>query len=334
LELLYVGEAGGMEAGLAARAGIPFASIATGQLRGRAPWVVARNLVRMGLGFRQSGRLLQEFRPDVVFLTGGYAAAPVALAAHRAHVPLLIYLPDLTPGKSIEATSRYATKVAVSFPEVAPYFGDKAVITGYPVRSELLTADKAAARSALGLKRSLPVLLVFGGSRGARSINRALLTGLPELLNECQVVHATGTTDWPEVERLLPGLSLSMEQRERYHVSPYLHEMVDALAAADLVVARAGAGTLGEFPAAGLPAIVVPYPYSGQHQDANAAYLAERGAAVMLRDPALSEGLKPAILGLLRNEERRAAMAAAMKELARPDAAGNIAQELIRLAGY
>jgi UDP-N-acetylglucosamine--N-acetylmuramyl-(pentapeptide) pyrophosphoryl-undecaprenol N-acetylglucosamine transferase len=332
--LLYVGEAGGMEAALAEREGIPFAPVTTGQIRGRSPWVIARNLLRMAQGFRQCGQLLREFRPDVAFLTGGYVAAPVALAAHRAAVPLLIYLPDLTPGRSIQATSRYATKVAVSFPEAATYFGDKAVVTGYPVRGELLSTDKTMARKALGLREDLPVLLVFGGSRGARSINRALLDALPDLLGECQVLHVTGQTDWPEAERLAQGLPLSIEQRERYHASPYLHEMVHGLAAADLAVARAGAATLGELPAVALPAILAPYPYAGQHQEANAAYLADRGAAVMLRDAELGSALKPAILELIRNTEQRAAMAVAARRLARPDAATNIGRELRKLAGY
>ncbi|MGC8782562.1 MAG: UDP-N-acetylglucosamine--N-acetylmuramyl-(pentapeptide) pyrophosphoryl-undecaprenol N-acetylglucosamine transferase, partial [Anaerolineae bacterium] len=330
VELCYVGEAGGVEEGLAARAGIPFRAIATGQVRGQAPWTAAASLWRMRRGAGQCRAILADFRPEVVFLTGGYVAAPVAWAAWRMGIPILIYLPDVTPGQAIRLTARLATRVAVSFPEVARYFGKKAVVTGYPVRRELLMADRAAARAALGLTADLPVLLVMGGSRGARSINRALIAGLRTLLERCQVVHVSGPLDWPEVEKAAAGLPASVA--DRYHPYPYLHEMPLALAAADLAVARAGAATLGEFPAVGLPAVLVPYPYSGQHQEANAAYLADRGAALVIKDSELTDRLTETVLGLLAAPPRLAAMAQAARALARPDAAANIAAQLRELA--
>jgi UDP-N-acetylglucosamine--N-acetylmuramyl-(pentapeptide) pyrophosphoryl-undecaprenol N-acetylglucosamine transferase len=326
----YVGEAGGAEEELARRAGIPFSAIETGQIRGLGLKVAAGSLLRMRRGAAQCSAIVREFRPDVVFLTGGYVSAPVALAAWRAHVPVLIYLPDVTPGQSIQWTSRLADRVAVSFPEVARYFGSKAVVTGYPVRADLLKTSRANARLALGLADDLPVLVVMGGSRGARSINRAVEAALPNLLPRCQVVHISGQLDWPAVEEAAKRVPEALA--EQYHAYPYLHEMPLALAAADLVVARAGAATLGEFPAAGLPSILVPYPYSGQHQDANAAYLTERGAALTLRDNELEAKLGSTVLELLDAPERLAAMAGAVKALARPAAAANIARELRRLA--
>lgn len=338
VELYYLGEAGGIEEALAARAGIPFRAIATGQLRGRAPWDMALNLARMARGAQQCAALIREWRPTAVLMTGGYVAAPVAWAAWRARprVPLLIYLPDLTPGQAIGLTSQFAARVAVSFPEVARYFPGKAVVTGYPVRHELLAADKAAARAALGLAPEPPVLLVFGGSRGARSINRALVAALPALLPRCQVLHITGQLDWPWVsETISQADALPAAWQARYHAYPYLHDdMIQALAAADLAVARAGASVLGEFPAVGLPSILVPYPYAGQHQDANAAYLADRGAAQVIADADLAARLAPAILHLLDAPAELRQMAAAARALARPDAATNIALELCKLSGY
>lgn len=332
-----MGEAGGIEATLAGRAGLPFRAIATGQIRGRAPWTVARNLARMAQGARQCAALIRGFQPDVVLMTGGYVAAPVAWAAARSRprVPLLIYLPDLTPGQAIALTSRLATRVAVSFPEVARYFPGKAVVTGYPVRPDLLAAEKPAARLSLGLHPDLPVLLVFGGSRGARSINRALLAGLPRLLPRCQVIHVSGQLDWPEVEKATTVLAAALppHQYERYHPYPYLHdEMVQALAAADLAVARAGASVLGEFPVRGLPSILVPYPYAGQHQDANAAYLADRGGAAVIHDSDLSARLVPTILELLDAPGELQGMAQAAARLAQPEAADHIARVLRELA--
>ena len=310
-------------------------AVSTGQIRGRAPWVMARNLGRMKRGAQECGALIREWRPDAVFMTGGYVAAPVAWAAYRARprVPLLIYLPDLTPGRAIQATSRLAQKVAVSFPEVTRYFGQKAIVTGYPVRADLFTTQKHAAWQALGLSADLPVLLVFGGSRGARSINRAVIDALPELLQRCQIVHVSGQADWLAVQEAASGEQLPPELRARYHPHPYLHDMVHALVAADLVVARAGAATLGEFPAARLPAILVPYPYAGQHQGVNAEYLTGRGAAIVIADSEIRRQLKETVLGLLNRPERLQNMAAAAAALARPDAADNIATELLRMAG-
>lgn len=302
---------------------------------------MARNLARMLHGARQCAAIIREFRPDVAFITGGYVAAPLAWAASRARprVPLLIYLPDLTPGQAIRLTSRLAEAVAVSFPEVAPYFPGKAVVTGYPVRPELLAIRKAEARAALKLRNDLPLLLVFGGSRGAHTINQAVLAALPQLLPICQIVHISGQLDWPAIGdsglRIASAIAASDAESDlRYHPFPYLHaEMVPALAAADLVVARAGASVLGEFPAVGLPSILAPYPYAGQHQDANAAYLADRGAAVVIADDELAGRLTPTVLSLLTEPDRLAAMAASAKALARPGAAAAIACKLRQLAG-
>lgn len=333
LSLLYVGVAGSVEENLAGRAGVPFRAIESGQVRGMAPWVAARNLLKAGRGVRQAARLLAEFRPDVVFVTGGFVAGPVVLAAWRAHVPVFIYLPDMEPGVAIHRMSRFARRVGVTFPEVARWFPDKAVVTGYPVRREIhaLASQRSQARQRLDLASDLPVLLVFGGSRGARSINQALGAALPALLPHCQVVHISGALDWPAVEA--QAATLAADLRPRYHAYPYLHdEMPLALAAADLVVARAGASTLGEFPAVGLPSILAPYPYSGQHQDANADALARRGAAIKLPDADLSARLAPTVIHLLQHPDELAAMSQAARALAQPGAADAIVRELRRLA--
>ncbi|MFZ2521133.1 MAG: glycosyltransferase, partial [Anaerolineae bacterium] len=222
--------------------------------------------------------------------------------------------------------------VAVSFPEVAPWFPGKAVVTGYPLRPELhaAAADRPGARAHFNLAPDLPVLLVFGGSRGARSINQALLAALPALVGQMQVVHISGTLDWPQVEAQAAALPESV--RAHYHGFAYLHDdMALALAAADLVVARAGASTLGEFPLLGLPAILAPYPYAGQHQDANADYLVQRGAAVKLRDEELASRLAPLLLDLVQDRTRLGQMAQQAASLARPQAAEAIVDELLRL---
>jgi len=333
VSLLYVGSEGGVEERLAQRQGIAFRAIAAGQVRGLAPWTMARNLIRIVRGLFQARRIVGEFAPQVVLVTGGYVCVPVALAAWAQRIPVLIYLPDLEPGLAIRVLSRFAARVAVSFPEVRRYFrADRTVVTGYPVRAAFFAADKAAARATFALEAGMPVVTVFGGSRGARSINRALCSILDELLERCQVIHVSGRldTDWV-AER---AKSLPPDLQARYRPFAYLHEeMVDALAAADLVVARAGASTLGEFPALGLPSILVPYPYAGQHQDVNADYLVQRGAAVKIADAELSTRLLPTIQKLLDDREQLTEMSARARALARPEAARRIAEELVSLAG-
>ena len=336
LTWLYAGTAEGVEASLTARAGIPFHPIHAGQIRILNPLKLARNALRMWQGSREADALMRSWRPDVVFVTGGYVCGPVVWAAARHQVPVLIYLPDITPGLGVQRLARYASAIAVSFPEVAQHFqGYSARIldTGYPVRPELRERhlSKAQARRQFGLSPHLPTLLVFGGSRGARAINQALASALPHLLDTMQIIHISGELDYPQAQTRVDHLPTQL--KERYRLFPYLHEeMVAALHAADLVVARAGASTLGEFPALGLPAILVPLPISGGHQRHNARYLADRGAAVIVENDAMPEELLPTIRSLMSSPERLAAMSRASTALARPQAAESIARALVDLA--
>jgi UDP-N-acetylglucosamine--N-acetylmuramyl-(pentapeptide) pyrophosphoryl-undecaprenol N-acetylglucosamine transferase len=310
---------------------IPFAAIPAAGLRGKSAGETVRNLWTMGRGLVASWRLVGRFRPEALFATGGYVTAPVALAAWGRGVPLLIYLPDVEPGLTIRLLGRLARRIAVTAEASRAFFPPgKAFVSGYPVRQRLFSADKAASRRALSLSRELPVLLVFGGSQGAHSINRALALNLSALLEKCQVLHVSGQRDMAEARAQSQALPAHL--RERYHLYEYLHEeMVDALAAADLAVCRAGASVMGELPAAGLPGLLVPYPYAGGHQALNAAYLAGQGAAAVLAEADLAEKLLPAVLELLDDKERLERMSAAARSLARPEAARSIAEALREL---
>jgi UDP-N-acetylglucosamine--N-acetylmuramyl-(pentapeptide) pyrophosphoryl-undecaprenol N-acetylglucosamine transferase len=348
VQLLWVGSHGGMEKTLVERAGIPFEGVSTGQLRVANPLKLARNLGRMAAGVRQSLAIVDRFRPDVCFVTGGYVCGPVVVACWRRKTPVLIYLPDMSPGYAIRMLSKLATRVAVSFPEVARWFGGKApagkaVVTGYPVRRELVEAaqDRSSARRRLAASlhtsfdeadgAHLPLLLVWGGSSGARVINRATWGALPELLQRAQVVHVVGTRDWPLYEAWAVEHPLPAQIRHRYHPLAYLHEeMPLALAAADLSVARAGASTLGEFPVARLPSILAPLHSVNQMDNAQA--LAGRGGAVIIEDDDLAEQLAPTVAQLLGEPERLRSMEAALAQMAQPDAAARIAEEIVKLA--
>jgi UDP-N-acetylglucosamine--N-acetylmuramyl-(pentapeptide) pyrophosphoryl-undecaprenol N-acetylglucosamine transferase len=243
----------------------------------------------------------------------------------------VIYLPDIVPGQAIRFLSRFASKIAVTSEESYQHLRrEKVVVTGYPVRSEIYSLDKMQAMEALGLDPEMKTLLIFGGSRGARSINKALVSGLRELLPLYQIIHISGRLDAEWVAGV--ARSLPEDLRARYHHHAFLHAMPQALVAADLAVARAGAATLGEFPAVGLPAVLIPYPYSGQHQEPNAKYMARHGAAEMLPDSALEEKLLPTILRLLRDGEKLAGMRESALAMARPEAAEAIAEQIWRAA--
>lgn len=348
LDLLWVGSHDGMERGLVERDGIAYAGISTGQLRVGNPVKVARNLGRMAAGVRQSLAFVDRFRPDVCFVTGGYVCGPVVVACAMRKVPVLIYLPDMSPGYAIRWLSKLASRVAVSFPEAAGWFGGlapagKAVVTGYPVRSALVAAaqDRRQARQRLAAELSLdlsepdgtalPLLLVWGGSSGARVINQATWASLSELLTAAQVLHVVGTRDWPLYEAWRDEHPLPEALLRRYHPLAYLHEAMPlALAAADLSVARAGASTLGEFPVTRLPSILAPL--ASVNQMDNARVLADRGGAVIVEDEALTAQLAPTALALLGDGERRRQMEVALSALAKPDAALRIAQEIVTLA--
>lgn len=330
-DVLWIGSQGGIEQELVRRAGIEFIGLAAGGLRGKQLWVQAQNAFRIIGSMGRARRILAAFKPDVVLVTGGYACVAVTLAAWTRWLPVLIYLPDIVPGLAVRFLSRFAAKIAVTSEESYHHFRrEKVVVTGYPVRPEIFDLQREDARQALGLEPADKTLLVFGGSRGARSINQALVAGLHELLPVCQVVHITGRLDADWVAGMARRLPEPLGGR--YHHHAYLHDMSQALVAADLAVARAGAATMGEFPAARLPAVLVPYPHSGQHQDPNAAYMARNGAARVLADAELGEKLVPTILELLEDEQTLAGMRESAHAMARADAAEAIAEQLWLLA--
>ena len=331
-KFLYVGRAEAVEARLAQLAQIPFQAIRAGGVRGLAPWTAARNLGRLLQSIADVRAIIRTFRPTVIFATGGYVSAPMIWAGAAEHIPSVIYLPDLEPGWAVRATTSWATRVAVSFPQVAKHFSKgKAIVTGYPVRAEFFQTDRVRARQMFQLDPDVPTVTIFGGSTGAHHINQAVIANLAELARRAQIIHLTGRNDEAWVNDQV--MQLSDELRARVRVYGYLDEQLPhALAAADVVVARAGAATLGEFPALGLPAILVPYPYAGMLQERNASFLVERGGAVKVDDAALPSELVPTLKRLLDAPEQTSAMGAAMRALAQPCATANIAALLNSLS--
>lgn len=320
-----------MEERLSLRAGLRFAGVPAGGVHGLSLWRSVRNLVKLVQGWRTAYRLGRQERPAAVFATGGYASVPVALAAWTLHVPILLYLPDIEPGLAVRFIACLATRIGVTVEDSRAYFpSHKVVVTGYPVRAAFRGIDRSDARASLELDSCEPVLVVLGGSRGARSINEALSAVLEQILELTQVVHVSGELDWPWVSERREALPETL--RDRYRAFPYLHQVGLALAAADLAVCRAGASTLGELPFFGLPAVLVPYPHAWRYQRVNAEWLTRQGAAIQLDDERLLEDLLPTVRRLLRNRATLMEMSERMQTLACPEAASRLADELLKLA--
>jgi len=329
LDTLWVGGEGGMEESLVKRQGIAYRSIPAAGVHGVGLITLPRNLAMLGRGVFAARRILNEFEPDVLFFTGGYVAVPVALAGRS--VPSLLYVPDIEPGMALKSLARFADAITVTTEQSQKFFRTRVYETGYPLRPDLALWDRQTAHRHLGISGKLPIILVWGGSKGAHSINRVVLNSLRELLEKFEIVHLSGDPDWQIVKSARE--QLPMELAARYHALPYLHDMGAALGAADLVVSRAGASCLGEYPLFGLPAILVPYPHAWRYQKVNADYLTRRGAAIILEDHRLDDELLVTLNVLFENPNKLKAMRAAMFELSHPRAAEKIASALIKLAG-
>jgi UDP-N-acetylglucosamine--N-acetylmuramyl-(pentapeptide) pyrophosphoryl-undecaprenol N-acetylglucosamine transferase len=340
LEVLWVGSRGGMEAELVERVGVPYKSIPAAGLHGVGLRALPNNLRALYHGCKAARQIINEYRPDALFFTGGYIAAPVAIAGRymtrKADRPRIVtFVPDIEPGLALKALVRFSDQVAVSAADTQEYLpaAIQADVTGYPIREHLRSWTRQRGEQFFDLDPDMPTLLVFGGSRGARSINQALLAVLSELLSTVQVIHISGTHDWAAVaenSQALEGM-IPASIFQRYHARAYLHEMGAALSAADLVLCRAGASSLGEFPAFAIPAILVPYPYAWRYQQVNAEYLAQRGAAEIIQDEDLSAKLLPTVMRLIEDRQTLTEMSANMSSLTRASAADDIARLICNL---
>ncbi|RPF46780.1 UDP-N-acetylglucosamine-N-acetylmuramylpentapeptide N-acetylglucosamine transferase [Thermodesulfitimonas autotrophica] len=324
-EVLYVGTARGLEADIVPKAGFPFRTITAAGLKRR---LTLRNLWSLALALKGAGeavRLVRDVRPAVVVGTGGYVSGPVLLAAYLCRVPFLIHEQNAFPGLTNRLFARVAACVALTFPEAGRFLprGVRTKVTGLPVREEIRNADREGARARLNVGEET-VLLSFGGSRGAERLNRAIAELIPAFGGRpgVRLFHATGTAGYDKFREWLRIKGIDLSSWGNITVVPYFYQIADYLAAADLVICRAGAATIAELTCLGRPAILVPYPYAtANHQEFNARALAAQGAAVVIRDAVLTpERLVEEVERLLAAPAALREMAARSASLGKPDA--------------
>ena len=315
------------EAELVPAAGYPFHKLRIAGIDRRNPLEAAR---AVGLAFaatRRARRLLREIGANVVIGGGGYVAGPVGLAARSLRLPLVLTEADSHLGIANRLLAPFASRVFLAFP-LDGRNGSRYEVVGRPIPAANLTSDRAKARARFGIAPDERCLLVFGGSLGAQTVNAAALEAFGAAA-PCAVLHACGTRDHAALADRLEQLG----SPPHYHLHAYVEPFADALAAADLAVARSG-GSVFELAAAGLPALLVPYPHAtADHQTLNARHMVEAGAAVAVADSELDGGrLAREVGALLADPNRLDAMARAARAIARPDAAERIAAEVVALA--
>jgi UDP-N-acetylglucosamine--N-acetylmuramyl-(pentapeptide) pyrophosphoryl-undecaprenol N-acetylglucosamine transferase len=334
-ELSWLGGHRGLESGLVPAAGIPLERLVLRSLRS-----VERNVhllldpLRLVASIPQALLILARHRPAVVFTTGGYVAIPTVLAARLLRIPVLLWEGNVVPGRSVRLIASLASAVAVSFAPTCAALRlepDRCYVTGTPIR-ETRGVDREDARLRLGIPPGARLLLVFGGSQAVRRLNDAVAGALPRLVERIHVLHVTGHDGYAAA--LTHREALPVDLQSRYAPHPFLgEEMLDALAAADLVVGRAGSSTLAEVTALSLPMVVVPYPHAGGHQRANAEILAAAGAAKLVEDAEFDAAALLAAAALLDDPAAHLQMSAAAREQGRPGAADAVADLLAALAG-
>ena len=333
-DVTFVGTPDGLEARLVPEVGIGFVGLPARGFDRSRPWLLTIALAVLAIStVRMTVRLLRA-RPDVVAGFGGYVSLPVGLAAVLARIPLVLHEQNSVPGMANRVLSRFAVRVAITYPGSASRLArpERAVVTGNPVREPVLAATRREGRTRFGIADEERLLLVFGGSRGARHLNTAMAGIASRVLahRSVRVLHIAGRDECDSVKAALGEVA----EEGRYRVVDYIDGMGEALAAADLVIARAGATSIAEITALGVPSILVPYPFAtDDHQTSNAQTLVAAGGARVVPDAELdSEMFAELVTQLLADDAARATMSAASRALGVPDAAKRVADVVLSAA--
>jgi UDP-N-acetylglucosamine--N-acetylmuramyl-(pentapeptide) pyrophosphoryl-undecaprenol N-acetylglucosamine transferase len=323
-EVIFVGTEYGIEARVVPREGYPIKFLRAEGLVGVSTVKKAKAIVTTFFSIADSYKIIQTVRPDIVIGVGGYASGAAMLTAYLMSIPTMILEQNSIPGLTNKILGRFVRAVCITYQESISFFPKaKTFLTGNPVRMQILKGDIESAYRLFSLERGLFTIFIFGGSSGAKSINMAIVNALNnmyDLKDKIQFLHQTGIRDYENI-------------RESYRktgfkgtITPFIYQMGEAYAVADIVVSRAGATTLAELTALGKPAILIPYPYAaGQHQELNARKLLEMGAAKMIRDSELKgESLANSIREMYTNETMRAEMQRNSRSVGRPEACSKV----------
>ncbi|MBS4207710.1 undecaprenyldiphospho-muramoylpentapeptide beta-N-acetylglucosaminyltransferase [Bacillus sp. FJAT-50079] len=319
-EFLYIGTERGLEANIIRKENIPFAPIHITGFKRSLSFENVKTIYRFIKGVRDSKKLLKKFKPDAVIGTGGYVCGPVLYAAAKMNIPTVIHEQNSVPGLTNKFLSRYVDKVATCFEQVGQHFPqNKVILTGNPRASEVVAAKKIGALQSFGLKEHVPTALIFGGSRGAKAINEAVINSLSHLAKKpYQVLYVTGEIHYENVSKEAELLG----KFDNITIVPFIHNMQEILPSVQVVVGRAGATSIAEISALGLPSILIPSPYvTNNHQEKNAEVLVNKGAAFMLLEKELtSKRLVETLDAVLLDDAKRKKMSEASKELGMRDA--------------
>jgi UDP-N-acetylglucosamine--N-acetylmuramyl-(pentapeptide) pyrophosphoryl-undecaprenol N-acetylglucosamine transferase len=331
LEVRWLGGHRGIEAEIVPGAGYPLDRLLLRTLRTVDLSVATvTDPLRLAVSVPQAAARMIRWRPDVLYTTGGYVAIPTLLAAVALRVPSLMWEGNRIAGRSVRATARLASALAVSYAGTRDELPGRPYVTGTPIR-DVAGLDAPAARARLGIPDGPPVMLVFGGSQAVRRFNQAVAQAVPALVERCCVLHVTGEAGIADAQAVRDRLPAAL--RGRYRPYPFLREdMASALVAADLLVGRAGSSTMAEAAAVGLPVIVVPYPHAAGHQEANAREMVAAGGARLVADEELDADRLVEVAALLADRPALDAMRAAARSVGRPGAARVTAELLEVLA--
>jgi UDP-N-acetylglucosamine--N-acetylmuramyl-(pentapeptide) pyrophosphoryl-undecaprenol N-acetylglucosamine transferase len=332
-DFLFVGGKNGIEMNLVPKYGVAMSSI---WISGFQRYFTLKNLLlplKLLVSLVQSWKIITEFNPSVVVGTGGYVTGPVLYVASKLGLPVLIQEQDVLPGVTTRLLKKHVKRICLAFEGAKKYFEDcseKTVVTGNPVRKNQKRESKSEALQRWGFNPDKPMLFVFGGSQGSRAINQAMAEILPKLVHDygIQLLWQAGEKEYPKISQLEIN-------NDAVRILPFIHEIEDAYSAADIVVSRAGAITLAELAMAQKPVILVPYPFAaGKHQEYNARFIEHEGAAiVIIEHEGWSQQLLTTLISLLGDRLLQEQMANSWKKLARPNAAGLVADEIIKLIG-
>ena len=332
-QVLYIGTKNGLESTIVTREKIPFKSIHITGFKRKLSLDNIKTVVRFLKGVRDSKKMLKEFKPDIVIGTGGYVCGPVVYAAAKLGIPTIIHEQNSVPGLTNKFLSRFVNKIAICFEEAKEYFpNEKVVFTGNPRASEVIGKDGIRGRLSAGLSTTMPAVLIFGGSRGARPINEAVVKALSEFAEKpYQVLYITGDVHFNDVQNEVELVG----NPKNVVIKPFIHNMPEVLAGIDVVVSRAGATTLAEITSLGIPSILVPSPYvTNNHQEKNARSLSDHGAAELLLEKDLtSNSLIQHIDKILLDTENLKMMKMKAKKLGVPDSAEklyNLMKQLVQ----